>query len=194
MSSFQRTKSVAIILLALLNMLALFGCSQNQHWSPTGPISSETITSLSKDDDDDDVDDDDFDFLMVARRDPAENGVTTALIGPAGGVIIHADHRIEIPAGALSETIKISFSMPVSDTLMFDLEPHGTQFNVPINMVLEFQYDNAVLTGVNEVALQVAYFNPDTQNWDPMPTTVDTVNDVVTGQTTHFSRYAIIRN
>jgi len=60
-------------------------------------------------------------------------------------------------------------------------------------MVLEFQYDNAVLTGVNEAGLRVAYFNPDTQNWDPMPTTVDPVNDVVTGQTTHFSRYAIIR-
>ncbi len=194
MNSFQRTKSAAIILLALLNMLALFGCSQNHHWSPTGPISSETITSLSKDDDDGDEDDDDFDFLTVARRDPAENGVTRALIGPAGGVIMHADHRIEIPAGALSETIEISFSMPVSDTLMFDLEPHGTQFNVPINMVLEFQYDNAVLTGVNEAGLRVAYFNPDTQNWDPMPTTVDPVNDVVTGQTTHFSRYAIIRN
>jgi len=192
MNSFQRTKSVAIILVALLNMLALFGCSQNQHWSPTGPISNETITSLSKDDDDD-GDDDDFDFLMVARRDPAENGVTTALIGPAGGVITHADHRIEIPAGALSETIEISFSMPVSDTLIFDLGPHGTQFSMPINMVLEFEYDNAILTGVNEAGLRVAYYNESTGEWELMPTTVDTVNDVVTGQTTHFSRYAIIR-
>lgn len=200
-----RFELLTLILAATGTAFLWLGCTQKNESSLIGPSSHETAAALSHEEeesfeeedndvDDDEDGDDDYEFLTVARRDSNENGVTTVWIGPAGGVLVHADHRIVIPAGALSETLPISFSMPVSDTLMFDLGPHGTQFSMPINMVLAFQYDNADLTGVNESLLRVAYYNESTGVWDPMPTQVDPLNDIVVGQTTHFSRYAIIRN
>jgi len=190
----KKPKSLRLLSLLLLLALATVlhvGCSQDGGLSPVGPEKivappSALITTAGDGDDDDDSE-----LLSAATRDPDDEGITTALIGPLGGVVMHGDHRVIIPAGALSQTVEISFSVPDSDTLMFDLAPHGTQFNVPI--ILEFEYDNADLAGVNESALQVGYYNDSTGAWDSMPTTVDTVNDVIIGQTTHFSRYAILR-
>jgi len=187
MKRIQSLRLMAIVLLAMFQIFLLWGCSQNQHWSPTAPSAEGTIATLAKDDDDDD---DDLEFLMVARRDPAENGVSTAMIGPAGGVLHHAAHRLEVPAGAMSQTLELSFSMPLSDTLTFDMGPHGTQFNAPVSLV--FNYSNADLTGVNEALLQVYYYDPATQIFERIFTTVDVVNNLVIGYTDHFSRYALI--
>ena len=196
MKKFNHARLLSLLLLLALATVLHVGCSQDGGLSPVGPekiISppSALITTADDDDDGDDGDGDDDGFLAVAMRDADEEGVTTASIGPLGGVVTHGDHYIVIPAGALSQTIEISFSVPESDTLMFDLGPHGTQFNVPISLV--FEYDNADLIGANESQFQIGYYNVTTGVWEPMPTTVDAVNDVVIGQTTHFSRYAIIR-
>ena len=186
MKSSQRLKLMAIILVAMGKMLLLVGCAQNSDWSPTGPSANKTVTALAKDDDDDDLT-----FLRVARRDPAEDGVSMALIGPEGGVLPHANHRLEVPAGALSQTLELSFSVPLSDTLTFDMGPHGTQFNSPVSLV--FYYGNADLTGVIEANLQVYYYDPTTEIFEMIPTTVDAVNKIVIGYTGHFSRYALIK-
>ena len=193
----MKSTRIARLLALLLTLATLlhFGCSENSQISPVGPSKiTAPPSAIVMDDGDDDGDDDDGDddFLTVGQRDPDDEGVTTALIGPAGGVITHGDHRVVIPAGALDQTIEISFSVPESDTLMFDLSPHGTQFNVPISLI--FEYDSANLDGVDVSHLQlVGYYNSASSVWEPMPTTVDAVNDVIIGQTTHFSRYAIIR-
>ncbi len=186
-------------LLSVLLFLALgaalhLGCSQDGRFSPVEPekIIAPPSTLITTDDDGDEgEDDDDLDFLMVARRDPAEEGVSTAVIGPEGGILPHASHRLEVPAGALSEPLELSFAMPLSDTLTFDMGPHGTQFNVPVSLV--FNYGNADLTGVNEALLQVYYYDPSTQIFEAIPTAVDTVNNLLFGYTDHFSRYALIR-
>ncbi|MDZ7359125.1 MAG: hypothetical protein ONB46_00150 [candidate division KSB1 bacterium] len=188
MKRIHSLRLMAIMLLVMSKMILLWGCSPDQHWAPTSPAADGRITALAKDDDDDD---DDLEFLMVARRDPAENGVSTALIGPEGGVLHHAAHRLEVPAGALNEALELTFSMPLSDTLTFDMGPHGTQFNLPVSLV--FYYGNADLAGVNEARLQVYYYDPSTQIFEAIPTVVDTVNKIVTGYTDHFSRYALIR-
>lgn len=201
MNCIMRVRPTALILLVLFQMLLLLGCSQNDQGLPMSPSSNETITALSKNNekekdkkkkDGDDDCADDLEFLKVAVRDPHENGVTKKWIGPAGGVIKHGDHSVVIPAGALSQWVKVSFSMPKSDTLLFDLQPSSTQFNAPIKLV--FEYDNAVLTGVDEENLQVVLFDSVQRKWVPLPTTVYSGNDSVNCLTRHFSRYAIIRN
>lgn len=208
--------SNATLRLSLLLFLALAtflhtGCSQEASLSPVGPShtlapslgSSSTTEEEDHDDDEnggsggqeqgggEEEDDDDYDFLTVAQRDPAQDGVSTAVIGPDGGVLPHADHRLEVPAGALDAPLELSFSVPVSDTLTFDMGPHGTQFNLPVSLV--FDYSDADLTGVNEALLQVYYYDPSTQIFEAIPTQVDSVNKVIIGYTDHFSRYAIIR-
>jgi len=195
MKCITRVRPTAIILLALFQMFLLLGCSENNQGLPMGPSSNETITALSKKKEKEkkkDGDDDDLKFLMVAVRDPDENGVTKKWIGPAGGVIKHGDHRVVIHAGALRQWVKVCFSMPKSDTLLFDLQPSGAQFKAPIQLL--FEYDNAVLTDVNEESLQLVLFDSRKRQWASLPTRVCSENDSVNGLTRHFSRYAIIRN
>ncbi len=186
-------RTVSMLLFLVLALALHVGCSQDSGSSPVGPERNaaplDVITTAY--DEEAEEDDDDLDFLTVAQRDPAEDGVSTAEIGLAGGVLTHAAHRLVVPPGALNETLELSFSMPLSDTLTFDLGPHGTQFNVPVSLV--FNYGNADLTAVNESLLQVYYYDPGTQIFEPIFTTVDTVNNVVIGYTNHFSRYALIR-
>jgi len=90
-----RTARLLALLLTLATLLH-FGCSENSQFSPVGPskITAPPSAIVMDDGDDDDGDDD---FLTVGQRDPDDEGVTTALIGPVGGVITHGDHRIVIP-------------------------------------------------------------------------------------------------
>ncbi|MCB0262440.1 MAG: hypothetical protein KDH98_04730 [Calditrichaeota bacterium] len=131
----------------------------------------------------------DSEFLMVRRRDDAEDGVSTAIIGPEGGILFHASHRLEVPAGALSESVEISMSMPVSDTLLFEFGPHGIQFNMPVKLVLDFNH--AWTSDLDESLFKVVYMNSTPLGWEAIPTTVDDVTEQCIGETNHFSRYAI---
>ena len=126
---------------------------------------------------------------MVRRRDDAEDGVSTAIIGPEGGILFHASHRLEVPAGALSESVEISMSMPVSDTLLFEFGPHGIQFNMPVKLVLDFNH--AWTSDLDESLFKVVYMNSTPLGWEAIPTTVDDVTEQCIGETNHFSRYAI---
>lgn len=131
------------------------------------------------------------DLLLVRKREEAENGVSTALIGPAGGVLTHALHRVIVPAGALRDTVTLTFSMPVSDTLMFELGPDGIQFNLPVTVVLD--YDHACRNGIDPETFYASVFNPTTAAWDSVSSAVDVLNDDVIAETPHFSRYALAR-
>lgn len=176
------TAKSKLLRLFLLCAVFLIACGDNT-WSPTTPHDSE-LTSLAK------VKASyNSDLLLVRKRQDAENGVSKAVIGILGGVLVHAEHRVEVPAGVLDEPAELTFSMPVSDTLMFDFGPDGTEFKAPVKLILS--YDHALTGGLDEELFSIAVWNPNTNIWESIPTTVDTERNEVQGRTTHFSRYAI---
>lgn len=176
-------------LLFYFGILLFAACGNNQASSPFAPV-AEGQTGLSKKGSGSGgTTVPDSDLLLVRKREDAENGVSTAVIGPEGGVLIHAAHRVEVPAGALTDSVELTFSMPVSDTLMFELGPDGVQFNAPVKVI--FNYDHTFKSGLDKENFKVAVWNPETQTWDLVPTTVDTEANEVNGDTNHFSRYAI---
>lgn len=68
--------------------------------------------------------------------------------------------------------------------------PEGTHFAKPVT--LELPYDRAHLpAGVAENELSVHYWNPVNGDWEKLESSVDTQNQVVRAQTTHFSLYQI---
>ncbi len=92
------------------------------------------------------------------------------------------------------EDLTIQFEWLASTTfegLLNNLEfgPHGATFNVPVRVQLS--YKRADLTGVDETALQVYFFNEDTGLWELIGGEVDTENKLVIVYLDHFSRYAI---
>lgn len=126
---------------------------------------------------------------------PTPSNGTTTIIGPAGGVATTADGTITIvvPAGAVASSTAITIAPSSANTPqgnigeVFDLGPEGTTFNTPVTISVKYD-PNLIPQGVTESSLTLAFLSGST--WTDIPTTVDTVNKLLNGQTTHFSTYS----
>lgn len=140
----------------------------------------------------------DEDLATICKRDKNEIGTSAAMIGPAGGVLWRAKHRLVIPAGALTKTVKISFSIIASAYLECELKPYGLKFDRPARLVLS--YNGTCDGNLDESALKVAYYNPFVQLGVLIPTAIDTELNTVTVELERFafstskvSRYGLIK-
>lgn len=138
------------------------------------------------------------DLATICTRDKNEMGTSMALVGPAGGVLLRAKHQLVIPAGALDKTVKIGFSLLASAYLECELKPYGLKFNKPVRLILN--YNGACDSNLDESALKVVYYNPQTQLGVLLPTAIDTTLNTVTVEIERFafsasnvSRYGLIR-
>jgi hypothetical protein len=138
------------------------------------------------------------DLATICQRDKKEIGTSTAMIGPAGGVLKRAKHQLVIPAGALKKTVKITFSILASAYLECELKPYGLKFNTPVRLILS--YNGACDNNLDESALKVAYYNPQTQLGVLIPTAIDTELNTVTVELEKFAlsasnvtRYGLIK-
>lgn len=72
--------------------------------------------------------------LVACRRGGQPQG--TAVIGPDGGTLRVGANSVVVPAGALSERIRMTAT--VIDTLaVIELEPHGLRFAVPVSLIID---------------------------------------------------------
>ena len=191
MTTNRNMKTRSIIIFFLFGAAFFVACNSEQAFAPTAPGSSQlTILSKSGSGSGGNGNPGAYSALLyVKKREEAEEGVSTAVIGPAGGTLFHAAHRIVVPPGALSAPVQLSFTMPASDTLMFEFGPDGIQFNAPIQVILN--YDHAYNSGLDQELYEVVFWNTTTRSWENVPTTVNTETNEVAGNTQHFSRYAI---
>ena len=73
----------------------------------------------------------------------------------------------------------------------FEFGPHGMVFDKPVTISLP--YDPASLpAGVDESALQVAYWNDATGEWEILPSAVSRADRTVSADVAHFSVYQVI--
>jgi hypothetical protein len=140
----------------------------------------------------------DGDLATICMRDKNEIGTSSAMIGPAGGVLKRGKHQLVIPAGALSKTVKITFTMLASAYLECELKPYGFKFNKPVRLILS--YNGACDDNLDESALKVACYSSKTQLGVLTPTAIDTKLNTVTVElqkfalgTTSVTRYALIK-
>lgn len=194
MQSNSKTQSSWFAIIWIMVALALFACGKNAAFSPMAPEQNQ-VSALEKKKKNIFTCSSSPTHLMWAKWDDEEEAISTAIIGPAGGVLLHAQHRLEIPAGALSAPIQVTFSTVFSDTMIFEFEPDGTQFAKPVKLV--FNFNHACDQGVDVSRLGVVVWNPATRVWDAVPSKVDSVLEEVSGDvagfTPHFSRYAITK-
>ncbi len=72
----------------------------------------------------------------------------------------------------------------------YDYTPAGATFNPPITLTLK--YDPGLLpAGFDASKLVIAYYDTATSMWVVLPSTVDTVNDTVSAQVSHFTLFAV---
>ena len=72
----------------------------------------------------------------------------------------------------------------------YDFTPAGATFNPAITVRMPYN-PSALPAGVSATSLQMSYYDSTLGAWVTVPTTVDTVNDFVYGQISHFTPYAI---
>jgi CubicO group peptidase (beta-lactamase class C family) len=121
------------------------------------------------------------------------------VVGAPGGTVSRADGAVvlEVPAGALSQstviTIAASTTPPANPLLVagtaYDFGPSGTTFAQPVTVRLKYPAASAVGADATKFRLHRYAANA----WQEIAgSTVDVGNRIVTGQTTSFSRYAIL--
>ncbi|HXT01361.1 MAG TPA: T9SS type A sorting domain-containing protein [Elusimicrobiota bacterium] len=130
-----------------------------------------------------------------------------------GGVVARQDHAaVVIPPQALAQDTLITVSSdvthsPVEATAMaaqgaamglkgaaptINYGPEGTQFAVPVTIVLPFDPALVSAYGMNADALKVYYWNPTAGHWEALDSTIDPINHTVAAQTSHFSAYQVM--
>ena len=104
-------------------------------------------------------------------------GVTVA---PAKPDVIEAKRQSDVQAskGLIAAAAGVQYG------------PEGAHFAKPVT--LEMPYDRARLpAGVAENDLAIHYWNPVTGDWEKLASSVDTQNQIVRAQTSHFSLYQL---
>jgi hypothetical protein len=113
----------------------------------------------------------------------------TRLIGPAGGVIQIGRHQLEIPAGALDGYVAITASVPFGSGSAIEFAPHGLQFNVPVQITLDYSgctlpensYRSVVYTDASAAGIVL----------DGMPSLDSASSHKIVALTDHFSGYIV---
>ena len=123
--------------------------------------------------------------------------VTTAVIDSTGGTATSSNNKLTIyvPASALATSTAITIAPSTANLPqgnigeVIDLGPDGTTFSKPVT--ISMSYDPALIPqGLSESTLSLAFLSG--SSWIDIPTTVDTVNKLLIGQTTHFSTYTTV--
>ncbi|MBI1766863.1 MAG: CHAP domain-containing protein [Bacteroidetes bacterium] len=103
---------------------------------------------------------------------------------------------LTIPAGALSSNIVVTTSKSTSGDPVgavigsYEFEPNGVTFNSPVT--ISIKYDPTIMSSsINETDLRLAYELGG--EWVILANSaVDTANHIITGQTTHFTKYSVV--
>jgi hypothetical protein len=118
----------------------------------------------------------------------------TALIGPDGGSVAVAGHRIDIPAGAVARPTRITLRAPAGDVLRVEITagaaPHYT-FLAPARVTIS--YDRCPRQHGLMRTADAWYLDPETGHpIEEMHATLDRRQRTVSFTTTHLSTYIVL--
>jgi len=138
--------------------------------------------------------------LFIPRSQPVSN-----IIPVTGGTLSTDKVDISVPDGASDNPFDLFFKNGPFESASDLIQSVGpsfflnaisnigqavTEFLKPIQ--ISYDYSNANLSNINEDTLQLYSFNEQTGNWDPIPTILDQINNIATGDTLHFSQFALM--
>lgn len=118
---------------------------------------------------------------------PSKAAEASALIGPSGGTLLVGRHSLTVPAGALSEPVLITATVPASSVNQVDFEPEGLEFRQPARLTLS--YGNCVFTGL--LPKKIVYTTDLLAILQILPSFDNAVSRSVSADIGHFSRYAV---
>lgn len=127
------------------------------------------------------------DLTLLSCRDQKYDSVTQT-VGSAGGTINVGDHRLVIPAGALSGDVTITATAPEVPRREVHFEPEGLKFKYAAKLTLS--YKNCSL--VNQLLPKKIVYVDDDLNILELLLSIDLpLSQKVTGDVKHFSDYVV---
>ncbi|HWA57324.1 MAG TPA: hypothetical protein VG692_08725 [Gemmatimonadales bacterium] len=124
--------------------------------------------------------------LLACQRQPY--GITTKVIGPAGGTIRVNDHVLSIPAGALDHNVLITAEAPSDYVASVRFQPEGLHFARKATLTLD--YSDCPLGRLN-LLKRVAYTTDNLNILSFLLSRDDLLRMRVSADLEHFSRYAV---
>ena len=119
---------------------------------------------------------------------PLSYDSVTQAVGPAGGTIIVGPHVLDIPAGALSDTVTITAVAPSDTVRLVEFQPQGLTFATPAS--LQMSYASCNLLG-SLLPKQIAYVDDSLSILSYLLSVDNPPTQTVTGKLYHFSSYAV---
>lgn len=124
--------------------------------------------------------------LLVCHR--QDYAITRKWVGPAGGTIRVGGHRLEIPAGALSQPVLITAEAPADYVASVRFQPEGLQFARKATLTLDYSDCPA---GRLNLLKRVAYTTDRLEILSFLLSRDNILLMKVSADLEHFSRYAV---
>jgi hypothetical protein len=121
---------------------------------------------------------------------PLPYAAAFATIGPEGGTLVVGPHTLTVPAGALSQPVRITADAPVGTVNSVRFGPEGLRFATGKPAKLTLSYANCPLLG-SVLPKRIAYTTDLLAVLSYIPSLDDLLHRKVTGDLEHFSRYAV---
>ncbi len=126
--------------------------------------------------------------LSLLRCDPLLAVKVAQTVGPDGGVIQIGPHVLSIPAGALSQDVKIKAEAPSDTVNHVHFEPEGLEFKKTASLTMS--YANCGLLP-SLPPRQIVYTTDDLVILEALKSLDLPLDRTVTGKLKHFSEYAV---
>lgn len=127
-----------------------------------------------------------------------DDEVVSEVIGSEGGTLETdgGDVTLDVPEGALEEDVELSIASVEASELpegavegtAFDFGPDGQEFAEPVTLTVHYDQDS--VDDDDEANLAIHLLRDGV--WENVPSTVNTVDDVITAEITHFSVYGAV--
>ena len=155
----------------LLTVLFYAGCGKRMMpTAPGGTSPAVRIVSLKQSDSD------------------SASAVSVRILAEDGGVVELNGNKLHIPGYALPADTTITMICPNPNKAMVILHPNKLIFLRPVSLTLSYAQGDSLDEGAK---LAIYWLNPDNLNWEFVGGENDEVNEEVTADIWHFSRYAL---
>jgi len=129
-------------------------------------------------------------LVGFAQGSPANYYNEAVVPAKEGGRLELLDVVLDIPAGALDVDTVYSINIPDISLFYNEFGTDGLVFKRPVTVTMS--YRNADLSGIDESAIHIGWWDEERTRWVSMDCELDRVNQVVVGQLYHFSAYALV--
>lgn len=125
--------------------------------------------------------------LDLLRCEPRPYDGDAAIIGPDGGALQVGEHRLVIPAGALTREELIIAEAPTSSLVDVEFSPEGLTFGRPAELTLSYKGCDVPA----DIGLVLAYVGWGNRILEVPPSMDRRERSEVMGEIGHFSQYAV---